>query len=62
VAFNLVSYLKESREELRKVAWPSWKDTRANTLMVIVISVAVAVFLGLLDILLKLLLNQFVIR
>lgn len=62
MAFNLVSYLKESREELKKVAWPSWKDTRNNTLLVIGISVAVAAFLGLADILLNLLLEKFVIR
>lgn len=47
---NLFSYFRESREELRKVAWPTWLETRNNTLLVIGISVFVAAFLGLTDI------------
>jgi len=50
MAFNLVSYFREAREELKKVAWPSWLETRNNTLLVIGISVFVALFLGAADI------------
>lgn len=46
---SLLSYFRESREELRKVAWPTWLETRNNTLLVIGISVFVAIFLGLAD-------------
>lgn len=49
MAFSLVTYLREAREELRKVSWPRWPETRNNTLLVIGISLFVAVFLGLLD-------------
>lgn len=50
MAIRLPSYFREAREELRKVAWPTWLETRNNTLLVIGISVFVAVFLGLADI------------
>jgi preprotein translocase subunit SecE len=45
----LVNYVKESNEELRKVAWPNRKRVVRDTLIVIGISFAVAVFLGALD-------------
>lgn len=50
MALRLPSYFREAREELRKVAWPSWVETRNNTLLVIGISVFVALFLGAADI------------
>ena len=50
MALRLPSYFREAREELRKVAWPTWLETRNNTLLVIGISVFVALFLGLADI------------
>jgi preprotein translocase SecE subunit len=46
----LTKYLREAREELKKVSWPRWIDTRNNTLLVIGISVFLAALLGLADI------------
>jgi preprotein translocase subunit SecE len=43
-------FLHEVRFELRKVTWPSRKETIAATGMVIILSVLVAFFLGLLDV------------
>ena len=57
---KLVSYIKESRAELRKVVWPTKKQTKNHTLMVIGISLAVAVFLGAIDLLLNKILEIFV--
>jgi len=57
MANRLFSYFRESREELKKVAWPNRHETRNNTLLVIGISVFVAVFLGLLDLLFSYLMN-----
>ena len=51
---RLISYLKESRAELMKVVWPSRKQTRDNTLLVIVVSCGFALFLGAIDYLLEL--------
>lgn len=58
----LFSYFRESREELKKVVWPTWLETRNNTMLVIGISLFVAAFLGLLDLGLKFLLNTYIIR
>lgn len=42
-------YFQESLEEMKKVTWPTKKETYNYTLLVIGISLAVAAFLGLLD-------------
>ena len=47
---KIIEYLKASIEEMKKVAWPTKKETYNYTLLVISISVGVALFLGLLDI------------
>lgn len=57
---KLIKYIRDSRTELKKVVWPSKKDTRNHTLMVISISLAVAAFLGLIDYGLNILLDLFV--
>lgn len=53
-------YFKESKDELRKVTWPSRKEAIKHTLIVIGVSVAVAVFLGLADYLMNLGLEQLI--
>ncbi len=45
----LIDYLKNAREELAKVAWPTRQTTINHTFMVIGVSLAVAVFLGAID-------------
>lgn len=45
----IIRYFKESREELAKVTWPSRKDVVNHTILVVVISLAVAAFFGVLD-------------
>ncbi len=48
--FNKIkNFLKEARQEIKKVNWPSRKETIKYTLFVIGISLAVAIYLGLLD-------------
>lgn len=46
---GLVNYLRETRVELRQVTWPARRQTLAYTLVVVLLSLAVAVFLGLSD-------------
>lgn len=46
---KLVNYIKGSMEEMKKVTWPSKKETQSYTVLVIGISLAVALFLGALD-------------
>jgi len=46
---KLLNYIKASTEEMKKVTWPTKKETHNYTLLVIGISLAVAAFLGILD-------------
>ena len=46
---KLTTYIKESIEEMKKVTWPTKKETYHYTLLIIGISLAMALFLGLLD-------------
>ena len=43
------TYIEESRQEFRRVNWPSWETTVHYTVFVIGLSLAFAVFLGILD-------------
>ena len=57
---KLSAYVKSSYEEMKKVTWPSKKETTNYTILVIVFSLAVALFLGLLDYLFNLGLAQII--
>ncbi len=46
---GLTNYLKETKSELKHVAWPSRQQTINFTLVVIGVSVLVAAILGLID-------------
>ena len=49
MANRITGYFRQSRDELRKVVWPSRQSTLKNTLLVIGFSLFVAGFLGLID-------------
>jgi preprotein translocase subunit SecE len=44
-----VEFVKEAWQELKKVHWPTRKETYSATVVVLVAVVVVAVFLGLVD-------------
>ncbi|MCK4635513.1 MAG: preprotein translocase subunit SecE [Candidatus Moranbacteria bacterium] len=46
---KIIQFLKEAYAELKKVSWPSREQTIHYTILVIVISLTVAIILGLLD-------------
>jgi len=46
---KLINYISASKRELKKVVWPTKKQTINHTLLVIVFSLVVAMFLGLID-------------
>ncbi len=46
---RLVRYVEASRAELRKVTWPTLKETRKATLVVLGFVAVMAVILGLID-------------
>ncbi len=49
MANRLTRYILESKEELKKVTWPTRQQVTRDTLVVIGISVAVAAFFGAVD-------------
>ncbi|MBU2566789.1 preprotein translocase subunit SecE [Patescibacteria group bacterium] len=46
---KLIDYLRSSKNELHKVTWPSREQTVRYSALVIIISLGVAAFFGLLD-------------
>jgi len=46
---KLINYLKGSREELAKVTWPNRETIVQHSIIVIGVSIAVAIFLGAID-------------
>jgi preprotein translocase subunit SecE len=51
---KLANYLRDSIAELKKVTWPTKKQTTEYTLLVIGISLALALFIGVVDYILAL--------
>lgn len=58
---RITTFLKEVRVELRKVNWPTRKQTIKYTLIIIGVSFAVAIFLGGLDSLFTWLISKFIL-
>ncbi len=42
-------FLREVKTELKKVTWPSRKDTLSGTVVVLVAVIVIAIFLGIVD-------------
>ena len=59
---KITTFLREAKEELLKVNWPSRQQTINYTLIVIGISIAVAIFLGGLDYVFSFILKTFIIK
>lgn len=57
---RFVNYIKETRQELRKVNWPTRREAMQSTVLVIVISLGVALFLGIFDFIYRALLTRFI--
>lgn len=47
--FSLLKYIKDSFAELKKVTWPTRQEAINSTLVVVVLSVGAAIFLGAVD-------------
>ncbi len=46
---KIIQFLSEAKGELKKVTWPSPKQTIASTSVVIIIVFIIAVYLGIID-------------
>lgn len=53
-------YFREAKEELAKVTWPTKAQTKNYTVLVIAVSVALAVFLGVMDHVFNLILERII--
>jgi len=60
IFLSIGSFFREVKIEMKKVSWPTKKETIKNTGSVIGISFAVAVFLGGLDLIFTKVLNIFI--
>lgn len=58
---SLERYLRESHAELKRVAWPTRKQTTNHTIMVIIFSLSIAFFLGAFDILFTTLIQEVIL-
>ncbi len=59
---RLKNYFAEARQEFRHVNWPSRKDAIRLTGIVIGLSVGVAIFLGVCDLIFAQILRSFILR
>ncbi|OGY42163.1 MAG: preprotein translocase subunit SecE [Candidatus Buchananbacteria bacterium RBG_13_36_9] len=57
---KITNYIKDSIAELKKVTWPTKRQTINYTLLIIGISLVVAAFIGLIDYLLSLGVQQII--
>jgi len=46
---RLQRFFRETAGELRRVSWPTWPEARNLTIIVIIVLVAMAIFLWLVD-------------
>ncbi len=46
---KFIDYIKDTQAELKHVSWPTQKQAYTYTILVIVISIAVSLFVGLFD-------------
>jgi len=58
---KIVDYIKDTRSELKHVSWPTRKQAIVFTIIVILISVGVSLYLGVLDALFSLGLEKIVL-
>jgi len=57
---SIISYLKETKGELSHVNWPSRRQSIIFSVVVIIISILMAFFLGLFDLIFSKILNLFI--
>ena len=46
---SLANYIRETREELRKCAWPSWIELRGSTTLIAIVILILGVFTVVVD-------------
>ena len=59
---KFIDYIKDTQAEMKHVSWPTRRQALAFTVIVIVISVAVALILGFFDYIFTLGLEKFILK
>lgn len=59
---KIIQFFVGAKAELTKVSWPSRRELLRYTILVVVISFLVAMFLGLLDMLFSYLVENFILQ
>ena len=57
---SVLSYLRETRAELSHVSWPTKRQATVFSVVVVIVSVLVSLFLGFFDLVFSRILNLFV--
>ncbi|MEK7643633.1 MAG: preprotein translocase subunit SecE [Patescibacteria group bacterium] len=57
---RVTTYLRETRQEMKKVNWPTRRQATQLTIVVIIISLAVALLLGFFDFIYNFILSQII--
>ncbi|QSH39114.1 preprotein translocase subunit SecE [Candidatus Kaiserbacteria bacterium] len=57
---RLIQYIKDTHAEMKHVSWPTQKQTMIFTILVILLSIVVALYLGAFDYVFSGLLNQII--
>lgn len=55
---KITKFLKEVQAELKKVTWPTKEELTGSTIVVIVVSIVVAIFIGIVDRILTFVISQ----
>ncbi|OHA89820.1 MAG: preprotein translocase subunit SecE [Candidatus Zambryskibacteria bacterium RIFCSPHIGHO2_02_FULL_43_14] len=58
---RLINYIRDTRGELKYVSWPTRRQSIIFTVVVVVISILVSIFLGFFDYLFSLILEKFIL-
>ena len=53
IASGFVGFIRETRQELNKVTWPSRNELWQSTLVVIITTLMLAAFIGVIDLILS---------
>jgi preprotein translocase subunit SecE len=48
---KVVKFLRSLKSEFKKISWSSWRDVRKNTIVVLIVVIAVAILIGVVDVL-----------
>ena len=50
-------FLREVKAEMTKVTWPTWPELKGSTILVIIVSIFFAIYVGILDVVLSFIRN-----